>query len=191
MGIFKCLQKLWHFCRSSRLFQWLFIAGSLALIIGVIFLKKPPLKEKAFTCFQNKEVALFFHPSKALTLCLNLPITFMQTWDDLAFTDLPVKDTTWKIAALHILSVGDLMAELSMKGGEKSLFPLIILIRDSTGTEYLIIGDEEKQISLSSMNYFVEHGMLDDKNLLKVTIPGPGKNHREPLSLCIKMNDTG
>jgi hypothetical protein len=190
MSIFKCLQRLWCYSRSSRLFQWLFVIGIAVLIIGIALLsKKPPLKEKVLTCFKNKEVVLFFHSSNALTPRMSLPIESVQTLDNLPFADIDINRTKWKIAALKIFSVGDMMAELSLKGGEKYPFPMIVVVQDSAGAEYLIIGNEEKQISLSSIKYLIEHGMLDqkNKNLVKVIISGSEKNDQESVSLCIEM----
>jgi hypothetical protein len=186
MGIFKCLQGLWRFSCGSRLFQWLFITGSLALIIGFVFLKKFSLEEKAFTCFKNNKVILFFHSSKSSTPHVSLPIKSVYASDDFTFTEIVIKEKKWKIAALSVLSVGDLMADLSMKGGEKCLFPMIVVARDSSGAEYLIIGNEQRQVFLSSMNYLVEHNMLDNKKWVEV-ICSDEENDKQPLSLCIKM----
>jgi hypothetical protein len=190
MGIFKCLQRLYRFSRSSRLFQWLFIAGSLALIIGIPFLKKSHEEEKAYTCFKNKEVVFFFHASEALTPHMSLPIKSMQVLKNLAFNDVAIKGTKWKIAALRVFSIGDLMAELSMKGGENCFFPMIVVAQDSAGAEYLIVGNEERQISLSSMSYLVKHCLVDQRNgqWVKVNISDSKKNDGDLLSLCMNLS---
>jgi hypothetical protein len=190
MGIFKYLQRLYRFSRGSRLFQWLFITGSFSLIIGIPFLKKWQIEEKAFTCFKNKEVIFFFHSSEVLTPRMSLSIKSMQMLEDLVFNNIIIKGTKWKITALRVFSIGDLMAEISMKCRENCFFPMIVVAQDSTGAEYLIVGNEEKQISLSSMSYLVKHYLVDQRNeqWVKVNISDSKKNDDDLLSLCMNLS---
>src|SRR6267154_3753458 len=206
MSIFKCLQSLRHSSRSSRLFQCLLLAGIVTIIIGTTsFSKKLDLcrawfgfvnldsarqnpsgrgiKEQAVSCFNDNQVELFFHASKPLTPRFSLPFKSVQMVEGLSFLDIEVQGTKWKIAAFEILSVGDMLAELSMNNAEKYLFPLIALVRDSAGVEYLIVCNEEKQTSLSSLRHLIEHCPVEQKkeNFIDVIISHPKNN--EPVSL--------
>ena len=111
MNIFKRLRRLWRLSYSLCLVSGLCIAGG--LVLGITFLGYRLLqivtmsRKKPSLVFKNKEVVLFFHSSKARNV--SLPIQSVQTWDDLAFTDILMKETQWKVAALRVLSVGELI----------------------------------------------------------------------------------
>lgn len=186
MGIFKCLQSLRHYSRSSRLFQ---CVGIVALVCGItLFSKKLTLKEQAGSCLKDNQVELFFYTSKPLTSRIHLPLTSAQSLRGLSFLESDVQGTTWKMAALETFSIGDILAELSMNNAAR---PLIAFVRDSVGAEYLVVYNEEKQISLSSVKHLVQHNLVEQnkENVIKVAISNP-KNDEQPISLCIAMYPT-
>jgi hypothetical protein len=187
MNIFKYLQRLWRLSCSWCWVLGLFVIGGFALTLGIAFFiprsGDNEVKENSFTCFKNQKAVLFFHSSKALP-SISLPFQSVQIRDDLVFTDIFIKETRWKMAAFRVLSVGELMAELSMKGAK--LFPLVAIVQDLEGAEYLVVGDKEKQISLSSMNYLAQCSIGDHKKWVKAIIPNL-ENDQDPLSLCIEV----
>jgi hypothetical protein len=69
---------------------------------------------------------------------------------------------------------------------------LIAVVQDSLGAEYLILCDEDKQISLSSMKYLIEQRMTHPKNehLVRVMISDSRKKDHEPILLCMVVNYT-
>jgi hypothetical protein len=180
MGIFKCLQRLRHSCCRSRLFLLLFAAVvvMVALATALSFSKRP-LKEHVLRCCQENKVVLFFSSSESLTpsqICL--PFNTTQNLDATV--------TRWKVAALQTTSIGELMAEFSL---QKYLLPLIAVIQDSLGAEYLAICGEDRHIFLSSMKYLIEHCLIDRKNekWVEVIVPDPLEGKKEPFSLYIAI----
>jgi hypothetical protein len=192
MSIFKSLKSLRHSNRNPRLLQWLLVAGGVAVIATTFFSKRLEMKEQSMSCFNDNRAHLFFHASKPLTPRISLSIKPMQALQNLSFLEVIVQGKKWKIAALEIFSIGDLLAEFSTRAAEKYSFPLITLARDSIGEEYLIVCDEEKQISLSSLKYLIAHCLVEQKNenLIKVMISNP-KNSNESLSVYIAINYVG
>ena len=47
-----------------------------------------------------------------------------------------------------------------------------------------MIGNEERQISLSSMDHLAQCGMLDHEKWIQVVL----SQDKEPLSVCIEVN---
>jgi hypothetical protein len=193
MGILRCLQRLRHSSHRSRLLQLLVAVGIAAAVFGITFygfVPRRPNSQHLSTCCRKNQVVLFFHASESLALSrICLPINTMQT-SDFSFLEIEAQGTKCKVAALRTGSVGDLMAELSIKGIEKSSFPLIAVIQDSFGAEYLIVCEEDGQISLSSMKHLIEHCAMDQKNenLIEVVIPSHRKRDKEPPSVYIAMH---
>ena len=124
-----------------------------------------------------------------LTSHITLSIKSVQSLEDVSFLDIDILGTKWKIAAFETLSVGELLAELSMQGAEKYLLPFIALARDSVGAEYLIVCNTEKQISLSSLKHLMEHHLAVHRGIqiIKVDISNL-KNENESVLLCIAVN---
>jgi hypothetical protein len=161
MGIFRSLQKLRRSARRSRLFPMLFVVGVAAIIFGMIF----NARKSELRCCNEGQVVLFFSPSASLSrVCV--PIKTLEVDGDLAFVKIEVEKEMWNVAALQTFSVGDLMADLSMK---KYPFPLIAVIQDSSKTEYLVVFGKDRQISLSSMKHLIGQGQKNE-HLLEVKI---------------------
>jgi hypothetical protein len=187
MGIFRILQKLRHSTRSSRLLQLLLFAiGITVIVFGMIFnSRKSPLRERALTCCNGDQVVLFFpSPRSLIPAQVRLPLKTKQTDEDLAFVEVDVGDEKWHAVALRTFSVGDLMADLTMKGVEKYPFPLIAIAQDSSKAEYLIISGKNRQISLSSMKHLIE---LDKKNENLVEVKIPNHQKQDFFSFLIKV----
>ena|ERR1700722_9420937 len=146
MGISKCLQKY-----SSHLLPILTFALS--------------------TSFKNNEVALFFQTSDDVsTPRIRLQIQPVHTLKEAVFLEVVVQGKAWKVAALHTLCVGELMAELSMR---EDKLPSILLVQDKDGTEYVLLRDANGKASLNSKRYFFEHDTVIQKS------------ENGPVSLCI------
>lgn len=99
--------------------------------------------------------------------------------------DLDMQGTRWKVAALKTTSIGELMAEFSLL----NLLPLIAVIQDSLGGEYLAVCGEDRNISLSSMKHLIENCSIDRKNekWVEVIVPDHLEGKKEPFSLYIAV----
>jgi hypothetical protein len=133
-----------------RMLQWMCMA---ALALGIfLFWNRATVKE-TFLVFQGSNIT---------TPRIRLPIQTIQALKETAFLEVDVQGTTWKMASANVSSVGDLMAELSMENQSHT----ILSVRDAAGMEYLIVCDEERKISLSSMKHFNDHGMVIQKGIV-------------------------
>ena len=177
MDIFKRLHK------PGRILQWSFAAAIVVGILGwALFFRKPSIEPKTLSCFKNNQVVLFFSAARVLTPHIVVPVTALQSIEELSFLDVDVRGTEWKIAAVKTVSVGDFMAELSLCVSKKYLFPFITFVQDLLGSEYVIVYDEKKQMSLSSVKYLIDNCKTNQN--LKVMI---SESRNDPISLYISL----
>ena|SRR5579871_6512662 len=180
MDIFRCLHKLRH---RGRILQWSFAAALVLVIVGwACFYKKPSIGQQTFTCFKNNQVILFFSAARVLTPHIVIPVTTLKSIEEIPFLGVDVQGTQWKIAAVITPSVGDFMAELSLCVSKKYLFPFITFVQDLLGSEYVIVYDEKKQMSLCSVKYLIENCKINQN--LKVMI---SESRNDPISLYISV----
>jgi hypothetical protein len=161
------------------LFLLLFTAGAVMVALAVtLSSRKHPLKEHVLRCCHENRVVLSFSSSESQ---MSLPLNTTQ--------DLDVQGTRWKVAALQTTSIGELMAEFSLLNTKKYLLPLIAVIQDSLGGEYLAVCGEDRNISLSSMKHLIENCSIDRKNekWVEVIVPDHLEGKKEPFSLYIAV----
>ncbi len=150
MNIFKCL-------RGYRLVLFSLAACTVVFVLAVY----PSPKKQHWTCCKNNKVTV---SSRSSRIVLPLQLSPAQ----LAFNDLDVQGTTWKIAALDAPSVGEFMGELP----NYAPCPMIAVVRDRQEGEYVIIYGKDRQLSLSSMKHYIDRSLLEEKNekLVKVLL---------------------
>jgi hypothetical protein len=164
MGISRDLQRLRHSIRSSRLLK-------LLLAMGVAMIVSSPTSTRCKDEFSQSPE----------------PLTSSRIIEDLAFVEMDIGGGKWHVAALLTTSVGDLMADLSMKGAGKYPFPWMIIVQDSLDAKYVIVFGQDRQISLSSMKHLIEIGQKKE-NLTEVKLSSHQNGCRGPLSFFIALN---
>lgn len=181
MGIFKrCREQLRHFLKKDfslgtclRIFVF-----SLILLGGFTFFKfqkseKVPLSSQWRCCVDHRVLLFFSLPGTSTLSPLFLPLVPFTTVENTPFVEVKSQDgKLWKATALQTESVGTLLAELSREIKAK-LLPLISIVLDSSGTEYLLLIGTEGQLSLSSMKFLIEHFFIDFKGSPHVEIKTP------------------
>lgn len=193
MDTLKLLQRLRLSIRKYHLFLLFFAAGIVAVVFGMtIYFKKLShapgallLNERACN---NKQVILYLNSPESFSspqVCL--PIQPIRTFEDISFLDIEFQAKRWKLTALQVESVGDLVAEFSMNAANG--FPLIAVVQDFSGAEYLLAWNENAQISLSSIKNLITRGLFCRKNdhFARVEIPDFQKMDSNPSFIYILL----
>lgn len=154
MGICKCLQQLRPSVRRSRWFLKLLAASAAATVIATAC-SKP--KNGA----RSDQVVLELHTSERIAL----PVRNFQRMNDLSPLQVEIDGMKWKLSALRTTSVGDFVAELSMYA--EKMRPLMAIVKDAGGSDYVVLLKENAQISLISLKNLLEH----QKNESIVQVP--------------------
>jgi hypothetical protein len=142
----------------------------------------PPLKETVLKCCHDNKIVLLFPAQGSLISCqICLPFNTTQNLD--------VQGKRWKLAALQTTSIGELTAEFSLQNVKKHLFPLIAVVQDSSGAEYLAIWEVDGHLFLSSMKHLIENCLIDRKNekWIKVIVPDPLEKEKESFLFYIAI----
>ncbi len=171
------------------------ILGSISIValIFCLFAYYKP-EEKGGTqaqfkcCVDNRAVLFFSLPGTGSLSSLLLPLIQFTSVNDAPFMEIMAEDgQTWKAAALKTDSVGMLLAEFS-KELKENLSPLISIILDNSGAEYLLLIGTEGQLSLSSMKFLIDHFFVEMKGTPSIQINIPNDwNHNERIPFYLRV----
>ena len=176
MGIFKrCWCQLQHYALSTRLI----LAFSAVVIAALLFAmfthyrstNNAHLQHKC--CLENKTTLFFSFPGAQSLSSLLLPLSQFTTVESIPYTEVESDGARWKVAALKTDSVGGLLADFSSGLIKEKLLPLISIVLDGNGMEYLLLVGRDGQVALSSMKFLIDHFHVDLKGVPGVEVKTP------------------
>lgn len=193
MGIFKrCWCQLQHYALSTRLI----LALSAVLIAALLFAmfihhrstNKHHLQHRC--CLENKTTLFFSFPGAQSLSSLLLPLSEFTTVDGIPYTEVESDGARWKVAALKTDSVGTLLADFSSGLIKDKLLPLISIVLDGTGTEYLLLVGRDGQVALSSMKFLIDNFHVNLKGVpgVEVKTPSDWASNGRQATFYVKVN---
>jgi hypothetical protein len=124
-------------------------------------------------CLDNKAVLFFSLPGTQSFSSLLLPLMQYTTVDEITYQEMESDGTKWNAAALKTDNVGTLVAEFSKEIVKKKLLPLVSVVLDNNGSEYLLLIGKEGQVCLSSMKFLMDNFFIDLKGKPSVEVKVP------------------
>lgn len=178
MGIFNSYwNRLRRYADRTLLRQVLiavaFVALAFALFACYLFKEKSLLCASPKCCFENKAILFFSLPGTQSLSPLFLPLLQFTGIKDISYVEVETEGKKWKATALKTDNIGDLLAEFSKELVKESFLPLISIVLDKNGAEYLLLVGSEGQISLSSMKFLAENFLVDIKGKPSVAVHLP------------------
>ena len=192
MGIFKrywC--QLQHYASSTRLLLALSATVIAALLFAMFtYHRSSGNPQQLKCCLENKTTLFFSFPGTPSLSSLLLPLSQFTTVDNIPYTEVESDGARWKVAALKTDSVGTLLADFSSGLIKDKLLPLISIVLDRNGAEYLLLVGRDGQVALSSMKFLIDHFHVDLKGVpgVEVKTPSDWATNGKPATFYLKLD---
>lgn len=173
-----CLQQLRSSLRKSRWFLNL-LAASVAATLIATACSKPK------NVIRSDQVVLELHTCERI----GLPVRNFQRMNDLSPLQVEIHDRNWKLAAVRTTSVGDFVAEISMHA--QNVMPLMAVVKDAGGSEYVVLLKDNAQISLISMKNLLEHSLVkrNKQQFVKIAVSASQRPESKSFTIDLLINE--
>jgi hypothetical protein len=139
-----------------------------------------PKPSQKLTCFKDNQVVLFLK-----FLQISIPVAQVEAYNSIPFVE--IEEGKYKFAAVRTSSVGDLLAEFSMKPADP--IPWIVVIQDAFDAEYVMGRGLDGQVSLSSIQFAIEQSMVrtEEGEVLEVKFSDTMESEIGNTGVCIQL----